>query len=126
MIPLLFEAVRTNSFLWQFERNYWVPSDWFMVILILAAVGAIAAYFVLPLANRRQTLGYWVMKIATVSSDGSVVSLPLSAAFQRAYLEFTELLSPSLLWRVVRGRNTPQGTLHDRDTGLMGGCPSFS
>jgi hypothetical protein len=118
MIPLLFEAVRTHSFQWQFERDYWVPSDWAMVVLILAAVGAIAVYFVLPLANRRQTLGYWVMRIATVSSDGSVVSLPLSAAFQRAYLEFTELLSP-FSRTVVRGRNTQLGTPHDRNSGLM-------
>ena len=119
MIPLLFEAARTHSFQWHFERDYWVPFDWTIVVLILAGIGAITVYFVLPLANRRQTLGFWIMRIATVSSDGSVVSLPLSTAFRRAYLEFTELLSPFSLRRIVRGRDTERGTSYDRDTGLM-------
>lgn len=119
MIPLLFEAARTHSFQWHFERDYWVPFDWTIVVLTLAGIGAITVYFVLPLANRRQTLGFWIMRIATVSSDGSVVSLPLSTAFRRAYLEFTELLSPFSLPRIVKGRDTERGTSYDRDTGLM-------
>jgi uncharacterized RDD family membrane protein YckC len=119
MIPLLFEAVRTHSFQWHFERDYWVPFDWAIVVLILAAIGVIALYFVLPLANRRQTLGFWIMRIATVNSDGSVVSLPLSTAFRRVYLEFTELLSPFSLWRVAKGKDGHRGTSYDRDSGLM-------
>jgi len=119
MIPLLFEAARTNSFQWHFERDYWIPSDWVIVALLLAGIGAIAAYFVLPLANRRQTLGFWILRIATVSSDGSVLSLPLSTAFGRAYTEFRELCSPFSLWRVVKGRDTQGRTPHDRETGFM-------
>jgi RDD family len=119
MIPLGFEGARTHSFQWHFERDYWVPFDWAIVVLIPAAVGAIATYFVLPLANRRQTLGFWIMRIATVSSDGTVVSLPLSTAFRRARLEFTELLSPFSLWRIMKGKEAQLGTSYDRDTGLM-------
>ena len=58
LIPLVLEAVRTNSFQWHFERDYSVHSDWVMVALILAAIAAIVAYFVLPFANRRLTLGF--------------------------------------------------------------------
>ena len=119
VIPLFFEEARTHTFQWHFERDYWVPSDWAMVALILAAIAAIAVYFVLPLANRRLTLGYWIMRIATVSSDGSVVSLPIATAYRRAYLEFTELLSSFSLWRILRGRDAQQRTSHDRETGLM-------
>jgi hypothetical protein len=119
MIPLFFEEARTHTFQWHFARDYWVPSDWAIVVLILAGIGAMAVYFVLPLARRRQTLGFWILRIATVSSDGSVVSLPLSTAFRRAYLEFTELFSPFSLWRVVKGRDAQRGAPNDRETGLM-------
>ena len=105
MIPLLFEAARRHSFQWHFERDYWIPSDWAIVVLILAGIAAIPAYFVLPLANRRLTLGFWILRIATVSSDGSFVSLPLSTAFRRAYTEFGELFSPFCLWRAVKSRD---------------------
>jgi RDD family len=119
MIPLLFEAARTHSFQWHFERDYWVPSDWAMVVLILAGIGAIATYFVLPLANRRLTVGFWILRIATVSSDGSVVSLPLSTAFRRAYTEFIELFSPFSLWRAVKRKDGKGRTQYDRETGFM-------
>jgi hypothetical protein len=58
-IALLLEAQRNHSFQWHFEREYSVLYDWAVSALILAGMGAMAAYFVLPLANRRQTLGYW-------------------------------------------------------------------
>ena len=104
MIPLTLEAVRINSFQWHFERDYWLPSDWSMIVLILADIPAIAAYFVLPLANRRLTLGSWILEIATVNSDGSVVSLPLATASRYKYEEFFELFSPFSVARL----NVPQ------------------
>jgi len=119
MIPLLFEAGRTKLFQWHFERDYLVPSDWAMGALILMCFGTMLAYFVLPLANRRQTVGFWILRIATVSSDGSVLSLPLSIAIRRIYMDFTELFSPFSLWRIARGRDARPRTLSDRETGLM-------
>ena len=119
MVPLLLEAERTGSFQWRFERDYWVPSDWTMAVLILICIATMVAYYVLPLANRRQTVGFWILRIATVSSGGMVVALPLSLAFRRAYMEFTELLSPFSVWRVAKGRDAEGRTAHDRETGLM-------
>ena len=105
MIPLLLEAERTGSFHWRFERDYSIPSDWTMGVLILICIAAIAAYFVVPSANRRQTVGFWILRIARVSSDGSVLSLPLSVAFRWSFMEFTELFSPFSIWNTAKGRD---------------------
>src|SRR5260370_1660496 len=85
--------MRTKSFQWHFERDYWVGTDFVMLILILASILAIAAYFVLPLANRRLTLGFWILRIATVSPDGSVLALPLrrvSTPLRQVLAKFNE------------------------------------
>ncbi len=85
--------MRTKSFQWHFERDYWVGTDFVMLILILASILAIAAYFVLPLANRRLTLGFWILRIATVSPDGSVLALPLrrvSTTLRQVLAKFNE------------------------------------
>jgi hypothetical protein len=119
LMPLLLEAARTGSFQWRFIRDYWVPTDWAMAALILVAIATIAAYFVLPLANRRPTVGFWILRIATVSSDGKVLSLPLSIAFRWSYMEFTELFSPFSIWKTARGRDAQGRTWHDRETGFM-------
>jgi len=118
-VPLILEARRTGTFLWSFDREYWVSSDWAGVALFFFAFAGIAAYFVLPLANRRQTLGCWVLRIATVNLDGSVVRVPLRIAFQRAYSEFTELFSPFSLWRILTGKAPQEGTKHDRYGGFI-------
>jgi hypothetical protein len=119
MLPLLLEAGRTGSFQWHFERDYSVPADWAIVALLLVGTAAMAAYFVLPLANRRRTVGFWVLRIATVSTGGMVLTLPLSVAFRRAYIEFTELFSPSTVWKVMKGKDAEGQTAHDREAGFM-------
>ncbi|HUN63632.1 MAG TPA: RDD family protein [Candidatus Sulfotelmatobacter sp.] len=119
MIPLIVEAVRENSFQWHFERDYWLPSDWTLIVLILAAIIAIVAYFVLPLTSRRQTFGGWMLGIATVSSDGSVVSLPLPIAFRFKYWEFSELFSPFSVWGTMKRRDAQRRTPFEREMGLM-------
>ncbi|HKM66989.1 MAG TPA: RDD family protein [Candidatus Acidoferrum sp.] len=118
-VPLILEARRTGTFLWSFDREYWVYSDWAGETLFFFAIAGIAAYFVLPLANRRQTLGCWVLRIATVNLDGSVVRVPLRIAFQRAYSELSELFSPFSLLRILTGKAPQEGTKHDRYGGFM-------
>jgi hypothetical protein len=119
MIALLLEAERTKSFYWHFERNYWVGSDSAMFVLVLLSIVAMAGYFVLPLANRRQTVGFWILRIATVTSDGTVLYLPLSTAIRLKYLEFRELFSLFNLWKVVKGKDAQGRTFYDRETGFM-------
>jgi uncharacterized RDD family membrane protein YckC len=119
LVPLFVEERRTGSFRWHFERDYGTPSDWLMFLLILAGVAAMAAYFVLPLANGGHTIGCWIMRISTVNLDGRVVALPLGIAFRWAYTEFTELFSPFSLWKIVRRRDVEQPASHDRENRLL-------
>jgi hypothetical protein len=70
-------------------------------------------------SDRRQTVGSWVLRIATVSADGSVLTLPLSVAFRRAYMEFTGLVSPFSFWKAAKGRDALGRTFWDREAGFM-------
>jgi uncharacterized RDD family membrane protein YckC len=94
IVPLLIEAERTGSFRWHFERDFSTSSDWMLSFLILIGIAAMASYFVLPFANRRQTIGPWLLRITTVNADGLVLNLPLRVAFRWAYAEISELFSP--------------------------------
>jgi uncharacterized RDD family membrane protein YckC len=118
IVPLLIEAARTGSFRWYFERDYSRSSDWMLSFLILIGIAAMASYFVLPLANRRQTIGPWLLRIATVNADGLVLNLPLRVAFRWAFAEFRELFSPFFLWRTLRGKYAQGRTFHDQESGL--------
>ncbi|MGC2830528.1 MAG: RDD family protein [Candidatus Acidiferrum sp.] len=118
IVPLLIEAARTGSFRWYFERDYSTSSDWMLSFLILIGIAAMASYFVLPLANRRQTIGPWLLRIATVNADGLVLNLPLRVAFRWAFAEFGELFSPFFLWKTLRKKNAQGRTFHDRESGL--------
>ena len=86
--------------------------------LILVGIAAMASYFVLPLANRRQTLGRWLLRIATVNADGLVLNLPLRVAFRWAYAEMSELFSPFFLWKTLREKDEQGRTFHDRESGF--------
>jgi len=122
IVPLLIEAARTGSFRWHFERDFSTSSDWMLSFLIsfliLVGIAAMASYFVLPLANRRQTLGRWLLRIATVNADGLVLNLPLRVAFRWAYAEMSELFSPFFLWKTLREKDEQGRTFHDRESGF--------
>ncbi|MHB8504089.1 MAG: RDD family protein [Candidatus Acidiferrales bacterium] len=118
IVPLLIEAARTGSFRWYFERDYSTSSDWLLSFLILIGIAAMASYFVLPLANRRQTIGPWLLRIATVDADGLVLNLPLRVAFRWTYAEFSELFSPLFLWKTLREKDALGRTFYDRESGF--------
>jgi len=116
MIPLALEARHTGTFQWAFERDGSISSDWVGDALILIGLAAMPAYFVLTLANRRQTLGRWMLRIATVNVDGNAVRVPVFVALRRTYREVRELLSPSALWGMVTGKPVDEGArYHDDD-----------
>lgn len=113
MIPLALEARRTGKFQWSFTRDYSVPSDSVGGLLILVGLVTMVAYFVLPLASRRQTLGRWMLRIATVNVDGSLVRAPFLVALRRTYREVRELASFSTFREMVRGTPRNEGTYDD-------------
>jgi hypothetical protein len=115
IVVLLLEAQRTGTFEWRIQRDYSVISDAAGFPLVFASMGATILYFVLPLARRTQTVGCFLLRIATVSAGGSALRLPLSTAFWRTYKEFTGLCSP---FRTIRERDSQGRTWYDRETGF--------
>jgi uncharacterized RDD family membrane protein YckC len=112
---LLLEAQRTGTFQWHFERSYSVPADDLELVLVFVYLALMVLYFVLPLAKRRQTMGCWICRLATVSANGSVLNLPISTAAWRVYMEFSGLIH---LIRTVKETDTEGRTWYDRETGF--------
>lgn len=119
MISLLLEASYTGKFRWTFERDYFISSDWTGTFLVIGGLGAMVAYFVLPLASRRQTLGRRLLRIATVNDDGSPVRTPVFVAALRTYREVRELFSPSMIWRRLKGNQTDEDGSYERGYRFM-------
>jgi hypothetical protein len=116
IVVLLLEAQRTGVFEWHIQRNYSVISDALGFPVVLTSMAAMILYFVLPLARRTQTVGWFLLRIATVSAGGSALRLPLSTAFWRTYKEFMGLCSPL---RTIRETDSQGRTWYDRETGFM-------
>jgi uncharacterized RDD family membrane protein YckC len=116
MYSLLLEANRTGEFQWHFERDYSVASDGFDFALVLVFLALGILYFVWPLTRRRQTVGSWIFRLATVSPNGDVLNLPFSTAAWRVYKEVIGLTHPI---RTLKGRDAQGRTWYDRETGLM-------
>ena len=112
---ILLEANRTGVFRWHFQRDYLVASDGASVAFVFAGLAAFAAYFLLPLMRRSQTLGGWIFRLATVNSDGYVVYLPFSIAARRLFWVFRGLTSPL---RTLRKRDEQGRTFYDIESGF--------
>lgn len=116
ILPVLLEARRTGVFQWHFQRDYVSTSDWFNVAAVFVFMGAVLLYFALPLARRKQTVGCWVLRLATIRPSGDVLYLPLSVAMWRVFKEFTGVCSP---WKTLGQRDAQGRTWYDRETGFM-------
>ena len=92
ILSLLLEANRTGKFQWHFERDYSVASDGVDFALVLVFLALVILYFVWPLSRRRQTVGSWIFRLATVNANGDALNLPLSTAAWRVLMEFRGIL----------------------------------
>lgn len=115
LIPLVSEAERTGAFNWHFQRDYAVPADGFGAVLVLGCLCALVAYFVLPLMRGGQTVGGWILHLATVNADGYVIHLPLSGALRRIWWEFRGLCSPI---KSLKKRDSEGRTFYDIESGF--------
>jgi hypothetical protein len=111
ILPLSLEAVRTGHFTWHFVRDYSVPADAWILPGIVVGMGAMFAYFVLPLAKGKQTVGCFVMRLQILPPFGDAGSFTLREAVRRTYYEFKGLSILRKLDRDSHGR-----TWYDRET----------
>ena len=116
LFHLLLEAHRSGVFRWRYEQETAGVSDGVDTVLILINLTVMFMYFVIPLARRRQTVGQWLFRLATVSAGGSVLYLPFSTALWRTVMAFRGLISP---WRLLKGTDAECRTWYDRETGFM-------
>lgn len=115
LLHLLLEAHRSGTFRWRYEIVNGTVSDAADTAVILINLTVMFLYFVIPLARRRQTIGQWLFRLATVSAGGSLLYLPFSTALRRTFMAFCGLLSP---WRFVTGTDAQGRTWYDRETGF--------
>jgi uncharacterized RDD family membrane protein YckC len=116
LFHLLLEAQRSGTFRWRYEQESVAASDGADTVLILVNLTLMFMYFVIPLARRRQTVGQWLFRLATVSANGSVLYLPFSTALWRTVMAFRGLISP---WRFLKETDAEGRTWYDRETGFM-------
>lgn len=114
LLHLLLEAQRSGTFRWRYEIETG-SSDGADAAIVLINLTVIFMYFVMPLARRRQTVGQWLFRLATVSAGGSVLYLPFSTALWRTFSAFRGLISP---WRFLKETDAQGRTWYDRETGF--------
>ena len=116
LLHLLLEAQRSGTFRWRYEQESVAASDGADTVLILVNLTLMFMYFVIPLARRRQTVGQWLFRLATVSANGSVLYLPFSTALWRTFMAFRGLIAP---WRFLKETDAQGRTWYDRETGFI-------
>jgi RDD family len=116
LLHSLLEAQRSGTFRWRYEQESVAASDGADTVLILANLTLMFMYFVITLARRRQTVGQWLFRLATVSPNGSVLYLPFSTALWRTFMAFRGLISP---WRFLKETDAQGRTWYDRETGFI-------
>jgi RDD family len=116
LLHLLMEAQRSGTFRWHYEQESGIAPDGADTVLVLINLTVMFMYFVIPLARRRQTVGQWLFRLATVSANGSVLYLPFSTALWRTFMAFRGLISP---WRFWKETDAQGRTWYDRETGCV-------
>jgi hypothetical protein len=114
LLHLLLEAHRSGTFRWRYETET-SASDGADTAIVLINLSVMFMYFVVPLARRKQTVGQWLFRLATISAGGSVLYLPFSTALWRTFMAFRGLISP---WRFLKETDAHGRTWYDRETGF--------
>lgn len=114
LLHLLLEAQRSGTFRWRYEIETGASNGADSAI-VLVNLTVMLMYFVVPLAHRRQTVGQWLFRVATVSAGGNVLYLPFSTALWRTFMAFRGLISP---WRFFKETDAQGRTWYDRETGF--------
>jgi hypothetical protein len=114
LLHLLLETHRSGTFRWRYEIDT-AAGDGADGAIVLINLTVMFMYFVVPLARRRQTVGQWLFKLATVGAGGRVLYLPFSTALWRTFMAFRGLISP---WRFLNETDTQGRTWYDRETGF--------
>jgi uncharacterized RDD family membrane protein YckC len=114
LIHLLLEAHRNGTFRWRYEVETGT-SDGGDAAIVLINLTVMFMYFVVPLARRKQTVGQWLFRLATVSAGGSFLYLSFSTALWRTLMAFRGLISP---WRFLKETDAQGRTWYDRETGF--------
>lgn len=114
LLHLLLEAQRSGAFRWRYEIDT-AAAGGADAVIVLVNLTVMLMYFVVPLARRKQTVGQWLFRLATVSAGGNVLYLPFSTALWRTFMEFSGLISP---WRFLKETDALGRTWYDRETGF--------
>lgn len=114
LLVLMAESARIGKFVWQFQRNYTVPSDEYLGIpIVLSTMVLMVLYFAWPLTKGKQTVGYFIMGMKVTPPFGTSGSFTFWQAIRRVRLAFTGTLS--LLSRKA-DRDSTGRTWYDRET----------
>ena len=114
MLPLWLEGVRTGHFSWQFERDYSVPSDAFILFpLVLSTMSLMLLYFVWPLTKGKQTVGGFILRLRVAPPFGNRGAFTFREAVRRIWFEFRGISPFSWL---KQGRDSLGRTWYDRET----------
>jgi hypothetical protein len=116
LFHLVIEAQRSGTFRWRYEQESGGGADGADTAIVLINLTVMFLYFVIPLARRRQTVGQWLFRLATVSPGGSILNLPFSTALWRTFMAFRGLISP---WRFLKETDAQGRTWYDRETGFI-------
>ena len=116
LLHLLLQAHRSGIFQWHYEFEDSSSPDLADAVIVLINLTVMFMYFVIPLARRKQTVGQWLFRLATVSAGGSALYLPFSIALWRTFMAFRGLISP---WRFLRETDSQGRTWYDRETGFI-------
>jgi len=114
IIPLWLESLRTGHFAWSFKRDFTVPNDSIIFLLVLTTLGLMFLYFVWPLTKGKQTVGYFILRLRVAPPFGTRGAFTFPQAARRVWLAFTGI-GLSVLRR--GDRDSEGRTWYGRETG---------